>query len=61
MARPALCRALPTLIVCGFGVIAVVQSFFAGQILQTIYKKNRQDFEMDLNRVMDDQKRKREE
>lgn len=52
---------LPTLIVCGFGVIAVVQSFFAGQILRTIYKKNRQDFEMDLNRVMDDQKRKREE
>ena len=43
----------PTLIVCGFVAIAAVQSFFAGQILKTIYQKNRQDFEMDLYRVTD--------
>ena len=41
----------PTLIVCGFAVIAAIQSFFSGQILKTIYQKNRQDFEMDLFRV----------
>ena len=41
----------PTLIVCGFAVIAAIQSFFAGQILKTIYQKNRQDFEMNLYSV----------
>ena len=41
----------PTLIVCGFAVIAAIQSFFAGQILKTIYQKNRQDFEMSLYNV----------
>ena len=41
----------PTLIVCGFAVIAAIQSFFAGQILKTIYQKNRQDFEMNLYNV----------
>lgn len=38
----------PTLIVCGFAAIASSQSFFAGLMLQTIYQKNRQDFEMYL-------------
>ena len=42
---------ITTLIVCGFSVIAAIQSFFSGQILKTIYQKNRQDFEMDLYRV----------
>ena len=42
---------IPTLIVCGFSTIAAIQSFFSGQILKTIYQKNRQDFEMDLYRV----------
>lgn len=41
----------PTLIVCGFVVLAAIQSFFSGLILQTIYQKNRQDFEMALNQV----------
>lgn len=41
----------PTLIVCGFVVIAAIQSFFAGLILQTILKKNRQDFEYRLMEV----------
>lgn len=39
----------PTLIVCGFVTLASIQSFFAGLILQTMYRKNRQDFEMQLH------------
>ena len=42
---------LPTLIVCGFAVIAAIQSFFIGLMLKTMYQKNRQDFEMELYRV----------
>ena len=38
-------------IVCGFAAIAAIQAFFAGQTLQTMYQKNRQDFEMELNRA----------
>lgn len=41
----------PTLIVCGFVVMAAIQSLFSGMILQTIYQKNRQDFELALNQV----------
>lgn len=41
----------PTLIVCGFVVMAAIQSLFSGLILKTIYQKNRQDFEIDLYRV----------
>ena len=40
---------VPTLIVCGFVALASIQSFFAGLILQTMYRKNRQDFEMQLH------------
>ena len=39
----------PTLIVCGFVALASIQSLFAGLILQTMYRKNRQDFEMQLH------------
>ncbi|MCR5742490.1 MAG: glycosyltransferase family 2 protein [Lachnospiraceae bacterium] len=42
----------PTLIVCGFVVMAGIQSLFSGLILQTIYAKNRQDFEMELHECM---------
>ena len=38
----------PTLIVCGFVMIAAIQSLFSGLILKTIYQKNRQDFELAL-------------
>ncbi|MCD7746002.1 MAG: glycosyltransferase family 2 protein [Lachnospiraceae bacterium] len=41
----------PTLIVCGFVVLAAVQAFFSGMILQNIEQKNRQDFEMELHRI----------
>jgi glycosyltransferase involved in cell wall biosynthesis len=41
----------PTLIVCGFTMIAAIQSFFTGLMLQTIVQKNRQDFEMELKKA----------
>ena len=47
----------PTLIVCGFTMIAAIQSFFAGLTLQTIQQKNRQDFEMSLQKVNRDKRR----
>lgn len=46
--RTGLVPNFPTLIVCGFAVLAAIQSFFSGLILKTIYQKNRQDFEMEL-------------
>lgn len=41
----------PTLIVCGFTMIAAIQSFFAGLQLQTIVNQNRQEFELNLQNV----------
>ncbi len=41
----------PTLIVCGFGVIAAVISFFSGLILQTIKNNERREFEFRLHQV----------
>ena len=41
----------PTLIVGGFVILAAMISFFAGLQLQTITRKNRQDFEMELQHV----------
>ncbi|MBR2739025.1 MAG: glycosyltransferase [Lachnospiraceae bacterium] len=46
--RTGLVARFPTLIVCGFVVIAAILAFFAGLILQTIRQKDRQDFEMRL-------------
>lgn len=39
-------RRFPTLIVCGFTMIAAIQSFFSGLMLESQAQKNRQDFEM---------------
>lgn len=41
----------PTLIVCGFTALAAFQSFFSGLLLQNAVQKNKQDFEMTLNRI----------
>lgn len=41
----------PTLIVCGFAVIAAIQSFFAGLILESVRHKDKQDYEMTLIRI----------
>lgn len=49
--RTGLVERFPTLIVCGFTVIAAIQSFFSGMILSCIVRKNRQDFELELQRA----------
>jgi len=49
--RTGLVERFPTLIVCGFTMIAAIQSLFTGLTLQTIQKKNMQDFEMLLMRA----------
>ena len=41
----------PTLIACGFVMLAALQSFFAGLILDNLTKKNRRDFEYHYQRV----------
>ncbi len=41
----------PTLIVCGFTMIAAIISFFAGLQLNTVVKANRQNFELNLQNV----------
>ena len=48
----------PTLFVSLFIMLAAIQSFFAGMILQTSCQKNRQDFEMQLQRLKDERDRK---
>ncbi len=42
---------IPTLVVSGFVVIASVQSFFSGMILNSLKQKERQDFEFKLHQV----------
>jgi hypothetical protein len=49
----------PTLIVSGFVMVAAILAFFSGVILQTICQKNKQDFEMRLQQISDDQKEKK--
>lgn len=46
----------PTLIVCGFTVIAALQSLFTGLTLHNMIQKNRQDFEMMLHRATREKK-----
>ena len=43
----------PTLIVCGFTMLAAIHALFTGLQLQTMVQKNRQDFEMQLIRLQD--------
>ncbi len=40
---------IPTLLVCCFVMLAAVQSFFAGMILDNLAKNNRRDFEIQRN------------
>ncbi len=54
--RTGMVDRFPTLIVCGFTVIAAILSFFSGLILDTIRQKNRQDFEMELIRCTHEKK-----
>ncbi|MGN0393936.1 MAG: glycosyltransferase family 2 protein [Coprococcus sp.] len=55
--KTGLVAKFPTLICCGFLMVAAIQSFFAGLVLSTIYQKNRHDFEMELHRISDEEKR----
>ena len=50
-AETGLVPKFPTLIVSGFTALAAIQSLFSGLLLQNMYQKNRQDFEMELYRV----------
>ena len=49
--RTGLVPSFPTLIVCGFTMLAAIISLFSGIMLQTMVQKNRQDFEMVLIRI----------
>ena len=46
----------PTLIVCGFMVLAGIQSFFAGVILEVMAAKDRRDFEYRLNKISEEKR-----
>lgn len=49
----------PTLFVCGFTLLAAVQSLFAGLILSNMSEKNRRDFEFQLNVIHEQYERNR--
>ena len=51
----------PTLIVCGFVMLAAIQSFFAGLILSNMAMKNRRDFEYRFTLVCEKERRKKQE
>lgn len=47
----------PTLIVCGFMVMAAILSLFSGMILEVMAAKDRRDFEYRLNKACSDRKK----
>lgn len=49
--RTGLVEKIPTLIVCGFTVIAALLAFFTGLQLQNAVQKNKQDFELERMKV----------
>ncbi len=49
--RTGLVPRFPTLIVCGFMVLAGIQSFFAGMILEVLSAKDKRDFEYRLMKI----------
>lgn len=51
--RTGMVERFPTLFVCGFVMLAAVQSFFAGMILSNMAMKNRRDFEFRLNMIQE--------
>ena len=44
-------RKFPTLIVCGFTMVAALQAFFSGMILSNMSLTNRRQFEIQLNQL----------
>ena len=55
--RTGMVARFPTLIVCGFVMLAAIISFFAGLLLMTLRMKDRQEFEMRLHAASDQKKR----
>ncbi len=55
--RTGLVENFPTLIVCGFVVVAAIQSFYSGMILDTMVQKDRQEFEFRLHQVNQEKKK----
>ncbi len=49
--RTGIVEKFPTLFVCGFVMLAAIQSFFSGLILSNMALKNRRDFEFRLNMI----------
>ena len=49
--QTGLVERFPTLIVCGFAVLAAIQSLFSGLILHNLGVKDRRDFEFKLHEV----------
>ena len=56
-AQTGMVARFPTLIVCGFVMLAAIISFFAGLLLMTLRMKDRQEFEMRLHAAPDQKKR----
>ncbi len=57
--RTGLVLKFPTLIVCGFTMLAAIQSFFAGLMLSNMTQKNRRDFEYRYTLVCEKEMRQR--
>lgn len=58
--RTGLVPRFPTLIVCGFMVLAGIQSFFSGMILQVMNAKDKRDFEYQLTAIGSEKRQKKE-
>ncbi|HBA46608.1 MAG TPA: glycosyl transferase [Lachnospiraceae bacterium] len=56
--RTGMVPRFPTLIVCGFMVLAGIQSFFAGMILEVLAAKDKRDFEYRLAAVSAEKREK---
>ncbi len=56
--RTGLVPRFPTLIACGFMMLAAIQSFFSGMILEVLTSKDRKDFEFRLNQTNNEKKNK---
>ncbi|MDE5951401.1 MAG: glycosyl transferase, partial [Acetatifactor sp.] len=48
----------PTLIVCGFLVMAAIQAFFSGMVLDVQVAKDHRDFEYRLNKIFSEKQMK---
>ena len=55
--RTGLVPRFPTLIVCGFIVLAGIQSFFSGTILEVLAAKDKRDFEYRLAKISAEKRR----